>query len=991
MTYAQYGKIEATDYNVTLVGADISNVANKLNTVWSVGNNNAGYGQTAVGNVTVGNKVDNTEWDNLINTTANIATQQNSSITSVTPPVAGDKITYNSAITTNLTTIYTNRSNAASQGTTDFLDTIYGSTWDNGLSYTQTATFANGDAARYFFNAGGQLVISCSHPTGPNANATISTLATQVGNIVLSSPTSGTATIAGTSYTGVTQVGGGGSSSVATGTGYYALTTSNATILTQTSTIDSSTIAIVTKSNGTQGSYNDAGNVITFYTTWQESPNGIEATAGTTTRITAKYPSTSILSNSWGLVTLAGSVSSFPPAPISTTTTTTSSGPIIPSVVLTGPACIDEVTGINQFTATFSVPVTGFNNSQLTALNAGFYGLAATAINPTSTTIYTIDTVISGIPYALIDSGTSALVNPSLLTLFADYPTTIGAPGDDSTFPLDLPFPISFPTSANTSVSGTRIWVGTNSFVALSPTSPGTGYPPSVTNPPVPSIFIGTQDAGMFKLYGGSLDGGITYTIRWEGVNYYTQGTSYAALNRVWQCTFYAASPAKFRIDIDPVYWETPTLGVSYIKNSNTQLYPTPPNNIPYVKGGYVVVDSAYSAQILAGLATSSTGNTNTASNLLTLFACTIGPTTTSTTSTTTSGPTTTSTTTDGPTTTTTTDGPTTTTTTAAPTTTTTSTSTSTTTTTTAAPPAGPTNAIFGFGTLDDLSNSSITNLVSNAGVVATDTAGVGTARSSLAAARYGGDKAIFGFGNSGFGPETFYSLTNLVNNLGVVATDTTGVGTARANLAAAGYGGDKAIFGFGNTADGSASPVSITNLVSNTGVVATDVTNASATVRSSLAAAGYGGDKAIFGFGSDALAINYYSLTNLVNNLGVVATDTAGVGTARNNLAGATYDGDKAIFGFGQATGGFVSLTNLVSNAGVVATDTTGVGTARSSPGAAGYGGDKAIFGFGLDGTTFSATNITNLVSNTGVVAADQATLTGTARYEVAAAGFGT
>jgi len=36
------------------VGANISNVANKLNTVWSVGNNNAGYGQTAVGNVTVG-------------------------------------------------------------------------------------------------------------------------------------------------------------------------------------------------------------------------------------------------------------------------------------------------------------------------------------------------------------------------------------------------------------------------------------------------------------------------------------------------------------------------------------------------------------------------------------------------------------------------------------------------------------------------------------------------------------------------------------------------------------------------------------------------------------------------------------------------------------------------------------------------------------------------------------------------------------------------
>jgi hypothetical protein len=37
----------------------------------------------------------------------------------------------------------------------------------------------------------------------------------------------------------------------------------------------------------------------------------------------------------------------------------------------------------------------------------------------------------------------------------------------------------------------------------------------------------------------------------------------------------------------------------------------------------------------------------------------------------------------------------------------------------------------------------------------------------------------------------------------------------------------------------------------------------------------------------------------------------------------------DKALFGYGS-TGANVSMTNLVSNTGVVATDTTGVGTAR-------------------------------------------------------------
>jgi hypothetical protein len=50
-----------------------------------------------------------------------------------------------------------------------------------------------------------------------------------------------------------------------------------------------------------------------------------------------------------------------------------------------------------------------------------------------------------------------------------------------------------------------------------------------------------------------------------------------------------------------------------------------------------------------------------------------------------------------------------------------------------AAPPPPPSSkAIFGYGYI-----TSITNLVSNTGVVSTDTAGVGTARVSLAAASY--------------------------------------------------------------------------------------------------------------------------------------------------------------------------------------------------------------------------------------------------------------
>ena len=290
---------------------------------------------------------------------------------------------------------------------------------------------------------------------------------------------------------------------------------------------------------------------------------------------------------------------------------------------------------------------------------------------------------------------------------------------------------------------------------------------------------------------------------------------------------------------------------------------------------------------------------------------------------------------------------------------------------------AGTQKAIFGYGY--KVAGVSITNLVSNTGVVSGDTAGVGTARYNLAAAGYGTDKAIFGYGYA----STVLSMTNLVSNNGVVATDITGVGTARFRLAAAGYGSDKAIFGYGVTTGGDAFIVSITNKVSNVGVVATDTAGVG-TARNNLAAAGYGTDKAIFGYGY--ATPTYLSITNKVSNTGVVSTDTAGVGTIRGNLAAAGYGSDKAIFGYGNnSLGHGVSMTNLVSNTGVVSTDTTGVGTVRSLLAAAGYGSDKAIFGYGVN---FGDYSMTNLVSNTGVVSTDT-TGVGTARGYLAAAGF--
>lgn len=314
MSYAQYGLIEATDFN-NLVGGNPVTTSGKLNTVWATGGTNAGYGQTAVANVAVGTAVTASNWASLVNSTANSASHQGTSITSVTAPTSGGTVTYVSSIPNNLTTIYNSRLNAASQGSTTANTATYASTWASAITFTHTATFANGDAARYFFNSGGQLAITCSHPSGTGINLLLNNLASNIGTVVLSSPTSGTVTIAGTAYNGITKVGGGGNSpTTSPNTGYFALTTSNATVFTQTASTGpsgylSTFIRVIIKSNGTQGSNGDTGSVITIYTIWDEVPDGLTAAANSATTLTVRPPSTTYIANTWGAITLSGTVS----------------------------------------------------------------------------------------------------------------------------------------------------------------------------------------------------------------------------------------------------------------------------------------------------------------------------------------------------------------------------------------------------------------------------------------------------------------------------------------------------------------------------------------------------------------------------------------------------------------------------------------------------------------------------------------------------------
>ena len=314
MAYAQFGTIQAADFN-TLVGGNPTTTANTLNATWATGGSTAGYGQTAVSNVAAGtNILASTQWSSLVSNTASAASHQGSSITSVSTPVAGGVITFTAAIPTNLQTIYTNRLNAAAQGSTTANTATRATTWSNQLTFTHTATFASGDAARYFFNAGGQIKMTVSHPGVSGIDLLFNNLCSNVGTVVMSAPTSGSVSIAGTNYNGITKIGGGGNAPTVDSTkGYYGLTTANATAFTQTASTGpsgylSSFIRFIVKSNGTQGSNGDTGSVVTIYTIWDEVPDGLVVASGSATTMTLTPPSTTNIANTWGAVTLSGTV-----------------------------------------------------------------------------------------------------------------------------------------------------------------------------------------------------------------------------------------------------------------------------------------------------------------------------------------------------------------------------------------------------------------------------------------------------------------------------------------------------------------------------------------------------------------------------------------------------------------------------------------------------------------------------------------------------------
>jgi len=304
--------------------------------------------------------------------------------------------------------------------------------------------------------------------------------------------------------------------------------------------------------------------------------------------------------------------------------------------------------------------------------------------------------------------------------------------------------------------------------------------------------------------------------------------------------------------------------------------------------------------------------------------------------------------------------------------------------------------------------------------------------------------KGWLGWGQQSAVSSTEVNVTNLVSSTGVIQTDVAvpagvGTGTTTYNMAAAGYGLDKAVIAgkYTTVARGL-----YYNLISSTGVTAADQQTSSTTPdRTSHAAATYGFNKAFFtpGITNATPPTTYTSFGAIMNEVAVWARTSTGVGYSRYNFWCNGYGNDTAIMGGTNISGGGNDhQINYLSNTGVISADSAvptvpystnppistryGVGTGillglrlnttryityitdtgvigsdinvtsslgqRDDSVVTTYGGGKAINVYGSN-ASFNVLSTMFLISDTGVIASETAASGGTARTQSAGAGI--
>ena len=299
MAYSSGGLVEAVDYNA---------LAGRMRSQMGVGTSNHGLGQsvTAIADTAATAAVTAAQWTSLIQSANSCLSHEGQTLITPASVTAGNIVTYYAAIDTGTTLAY-NSTGTTGLALTDSAATAstYSSSWgtsgNRGLLFTHTVTFASGDAARYFFNAGGRLKLSFAKSGGSSTtrNTEWAALATACGSIQMT-------------HNDYVKVGGSGTLSNLQHDGYYGLTSAPVQKFNQTDGVASYSTNYIKSDIAWSGTAANGGSpIITIQTYWMNVWSNAyqDAVDGTTTtNLVVSSPSTSYLTNSWGTPTVSQSV-----------------------------------------------------------------------------------------------------------------------------------------------------------------------------------------------------------------------------------------------------------------------------------------------------------------------------------------------------------------------------------------------------------------------------------------------------------------------------------------------------------------------------------------------------------------------------------------------------------------------------------------------------------------------------------------------------------
>jgi hypothetical protein len=293
MAFEQFGKIEDIDINTNLIGP--ATAAQRLNTLWGTGFGSRGYGQTPLlPTVNKGDPVLASDWANIRSRAIQITSHQNTQITWDFYQ-AGARILYNNGeAKTAIDKLDANRMSSLTQANYQTFQISNDYPWTSKIVYTMTATFANGDAARYFFNCGGQFAVRVWQP-GLNTSIPIqlmmAKLANDVGIIYWSAIAGGSTKtkIMSVDYAATTKIGGVGTPTTLAGSqDYFATSTYTDTPVSIFRQVVSGGVAgyagsfidVAVATSGDKGSNGANGNIIKMVLTVDLAPQSALMPAG---------------------------------------------------------------------------------------------------------------------------------------------------------------------------------------------------------------------------------------------------------------------------------------------------------------------------------------------------------------------------------------------------------------------------------------------------------------------------------------------------------------------------------------------------------------------------------------------------------------------------------------------------------------------------------------------------------------------------------------